>query len=220
MITVVNEADQVDIPAWVVDLESFLRWADSEHFPETGRVCWLGGRVWVDISKEQFTHNQVKGEIASVGRLLAKQAQRGRYFSDGYRLTYPKVDLSTNPDGMFASALALQRGRVQLIQGSQEGYVELRGVPDMVLEVVSPSSVDKDTVELRDTYWRAGIREYWLVDPRGDRISFDILRHTAKGYSATRKQDGWVKSKVFGKSFRLEQHTDEQGYPDYTLHVR
>jgi Uma2 family endonuclease len=37
----------------------------------------------------------------------------------------------------------------------------------MVLEVVSASSVEPDTQTLRELYWAAGIKEYWLVDARG-----------------------------------------------------
>ena len=91
---------------------------------------------------------------------------------------------------------------------------------DMALEVVSDSSVLKDTVTLRDLYAQAGIPEYWLVDVRGERVVFDIFRLTAKGYVATRKQGGWLKSAVFGKSFRLLQQTDNLGKPEYTLAVR
>ena len=36
----------------------------------------------------------------------------------------------------------------------------------------------------------------------------------------TRKQQGWVKSAVFGKSFRLTQGTDSFGDPQYTLEAR
>ena len=90
----------------------------------------------------------------------------------------------------------------------------------MVLEVVSDSSVDKDTVLLRDLYWQAGIAEYWLVDARGERLSFDILRHTSKGYTAVRRQSGWLKSSVFNKSFRLTRRFDKQDNPEYTLALR
>jgi hypothetical protein len=69
-------------------------------------------------------------------------------------------------------------------------------------------------------YHEAGIPEYWLVDARGDRLVFEILRHTARGYVAVRKQQGWQKSGVFGKSFRLTQRTDENGLAEYTLKVR
>jgi Uma2 family endonuclease len=90
----------------------------------------------------------------------------------------------------------------------------------MVLEVVSKTSIQKDTVALRELYAAAGIAEYWLVDPLGDEISFDILRLTSRGYSAARKSDGWVKSAVFGKSFKLVQEEGSGELPAYRLLVR
>ena len=71
------------------------------------------------------------------------------------------------------------------MEGAVKGFKEFEGTPDMVLEVVSATSVRKDTEILRDLYWRAGIQEYWLVDARGDEPLFSILRHTARGYAAT-----------------------------------
>ena len=77
----------------------------------------------------------------------------------------------------------------------------MEGTPEMVLEVISPTSVHKDTIVLQDLYWRAGIKEYWVADPRREGLSFDILKHGPKGFVTSRKQDGWIKSAVFGKSF-------------------
>ena len=48
----------------------------------------------------------------------------------------------------------------------------------------------------------------------------DKLQDTAKGYAAARKQDGWLKSAVFGKSFRLVRGTDATGNPEFTLEVK
>jgi Uma2 family endonuclease len=45
-----------------------------------------------------------------------------------------------------------------------------RWVPDLVVEVVSPDGVDRDYVEKREEYLAAGVREYWIVDPRLRRI--------------------------------------------------
>jgi Uma2 family endonuclease len=219
--TLVVERNSVTIPAWVDDLESFRRWARSEEFPESGRICFLDGEVWVDMSKEQFySHNQVKSEFNITLGSLIKAIRLGRYIPDGMLLTNEDADLTCQPDGAFASTKSLQSGRVRLVQGSDEGFVELEGTPDMVLEVVSTSSVEKDYKRLRDLYWRAGIPEYWLVDVRGERLSFEILRRTAKGYVATRSVGGWLKSSVFGKSFRLTRRMDELGNPEYALAVR
>jgi len=136
---------------------------------------------------------------------------------DGVLLSNVLADIAVKPDGIFVSTESLAAGKVHLVPGAEEGYVELEGTPDMVLEVVSTGSVRKDTVILRQAYWEAGIREYWLVDARRTPATFDILRHTAKGYVAVRKQGGWVKSAVFGKSFRLRQRTNPLGHPEFTL---
>jgi hypothetical protein len=222
MVHVVNDIGQeVVIPDWVVDLESFRRWAAADVFPETGRIWFLNDEVWVDMSQEQvFTHVGVKTEYTAVLAPLARTAMRGRYLTDGVKLTNIQAGISGNPDGVYVSYEALTAKRMVLVEGMEEGYLELEGSPDMVLEVISRSSVRKDRITLRQAYWEAGIREYWLVDARKSPPTFDILRQTAKGYAATRKQDGWIKSAVFQKSFRLTQSTDPLGHPEYTLEVR
>jgi Uma2 family endonuclease len=218
--TFVLDSKSVSVPPWIRDLESFRSWAHSDEFPDSGQICYLNGEVWVDMSKEQFTHNQLKGEFGSVLMPLAKRMRPGRYFPDGYLLTNAAANLSTNPDGMFVSIKSLMTSRARLVEGSEEGFTELQGTPDMVLEMVSPSSVHKDTVVLLELYWKAGIDEYWLVDARGESLRFDILRRSARRYIATRKQAGWVKSRVFGRSFRLMYQADALGHPQYTLEMR
>src|ERR1043166_9090707 len=126
----------VRVPSWVTDFTSFRRWVYADEFPEVGRIRFLQGEVWVDMSKEQFIHNQIKGEYASVLMQFVKRQRNGRYFPDGYLLSNTNAELSTNPDGMFAATETLRTGRAQLIQGTEIGLVELEGTPDMVLEVV------------------------------------------------------------------------------------
>lgn len=220
MVTLVIESDQVSIPEWIKDLASFRRWADSDEFPETGRVCFLDGEVWVDMSNEQiFTHVLVKTKFIAALSSLVDAHHLGLFLADGVLLSNVDAGISVNPDSTFVSRDALL-DRVRVLEGKRKGHVELEGSPDMVLEVVSDSSVHKDTRQLRQDYWIAGIREYWLVDARSDPLVFDILRHTPRGYRTTPKKGGWVKSAVFGKSFRLTQRTNALGHPEYTLEVR
>jgi Uma2 family endonuclease len=219
MSTIVLE-ERIRIPECVVDLQSFRRWACSDEFPDRGRFSHLKGELWVALIPEQlFTHNQVKVEFATVVSGLLKHDRRGRFFGDRTLVTNVDAGLSTESDGTFVSFESVRQGRVQLVEGV-EGFVELEGTPDMVLEVVSASSVEKDTVVLRELYWQAGIPEYWLVDARGQRLRFEILRRRRDGYVETRKQDGWLRSVVFGKSFRLSSQLDELGHPEYTLAIR
>lgn len=220
MSTIVVDTQSVHIPDWVNDQPSFRRWAGSDDFPEAGRICFLDGEVWVDMSKEQFSHNQLKGEFNRVLGSLARRECPGRYFPDGMLLTHVEANLTARPDGMYVSVVTLRSGGARLIEGAEEGFVELEGTPDVVLEVISPGSFQKDTVLLRDLYWQADIPEYWLVDPRGDRLEFQILRRGERGYGAVRKSAGWLKSTVLGQSFRLSRGDDSLGYPEYTLDVK
>ncbi len=208
------------IPDGIRNHASYRRWARSPEFPQTGRFAYLAGKIWVDMSPEELmTHNLVKGEYASVLTRLLKTIRRGKYFHDRTLITNVAAGLSTEPNGTFVSFKTFKSRRVKLVRGV-EGWIEMAGSPDMTLEVVSVSSVKKDTVTLRELYWKAGVREYWLVNALKAELQFDILRHTRSGYVAPRKRADWVESKVFGKSFKLTSKPDELGYPEYTLLVR
>ena len=221
MISVHLYSDSIHIPIWVSDLESFRRWMLSDESPEQTPVFFLAGEVWIDMSKQQlFSHVRLKQRFFEVLGPLARKQRLGDFFPDGLLLTNADADLSGNPDGTLVTSESVRSGRVRLIEGAIEGYVEIEGSPDMVLEVVSDSSVEKDNDVLMDLYWKAGIREYWLVDARGERIEFQILRHTSRGYVAARPSGGWRKSAVFGKSFRLTRQLDDLGHPDFTLDVK
>ncbi|HEY1378135.1 MAG TPA: Uma2 family endonuclease [Gemmataceae bacterium] len=216
-----DEPGQVSIPSWVTNLESFLRWCESDDFPEEGRICFFRDGVWADLSMEQvFSHNQVELEIATVLRRLVKETKTGRYFTDGLRITNWAAEMSGVPDGSYVSFDTLRAGRAKYVEGKAGGYTQVEGVPDLVIEVVSPRSEDKDTEWLQKYYWEAGIPEYWLIDARLPLLKFDIFRHSSRGYTAARRSGGWIKSPVFGKSFRLTEESNGMGYPDYTLEVR
>jgi Uma2 family endonuclease len=217
---VIQWAKDVTVPDWVSDRDSFLRWTADETFPEHGRIDYLAGEIWIDMSEEQiYSHNQVKTEFTYVLTGLAKASRLGRFYQDGLRIDHPEADLAAVPDGVYISRKRLETLRIRKVRGAEGGYVRMEGAPDMVLEVVSDSSVQKDSTRLRELYWAAGVREYWFVDARIE-LTFTIWKHTDKGYVAVRGRGGWLKSDVFGKAFRLTAGTDELGDPEYTLAVR
>jgi Uma2 family endonuclease len=221
LVTIVGEVGELNVPHWVTDIHAFRRWLDSDEVPEDLRIWWLCGKVWADMSREQiFTHLALKGEFHAVLTRLVKEGELGLLLPDGLLLSNFEANVSGNPDATFVSNETLASERIRLIEGCEGGYTEMQGSPDMVLEVLSRSSVTKDTVTLREAYWKAGVREYWLADARRGALKFDVLRHTARGFAATAKKDGWVKPNVFGKAFRLTQSTSKLGHPEYTLQVR
>jgi len=55
------------------------------------------------------------------------------------------------------------------------------GAPDFIAEILSPSTAHKDLGEKRDLYERAGVREYWLLNP--DNGSVLAWRRAEKGFA-------------------------------------
>ena len=51
------------------------------------------------------------------------------------------------------------------------------GAPDMVIEILSPSTVLRDRVLKSRQYLRAGIREYWIVDPDVRMVTVHVLQN-------------------------------------------
>ena len=78
----------------------------------------------------------------------------------------------------------------------------------------------KDTKQLPSAYYRAGIREYWIVDARSDPLRFRVLVRGARRFSSVSPARGWLRSQVFGHAFRLERRRDRVGGWRYTLHVK
>jgi Uma2 family endonuclease len=212
--------DGVSVPGGITDLRGFQSWTRADEFPSEGRISYFAGTIWVDLSMEQaYSHNQVKTAFIIALGPLARALEIGRFFGDGMRLTHATADLATVPDGIFVSFEAFEAGRVKESAAALEGVTEFEGAPDIVLEVVSDSSVEKDLELLPILYHRAHVSEYWRADPR-DGLRFEILRWTADGYISASEPDGWCRSQVFGRAFRLVQSTDRLGRPDYTLEIR
>lgn len=214
---VIDENVQVRIPA-IGSLGAFRRWARSPQFPERGWFSYLDGELRVDLSMEQLVHNLIKLCFSTDLTMLARQQKTGTYLGDRMLLTNLVAGLSTEPDGMFVLNRSVERGRVRLKRGKRS--LEVLGTPDMALEVISPTSVNKDMELLPRLYWLARIREYWRVDARLDAPQLEILRRGRAKYRTVQSNDGWVASAVFGKSFRLLTTNAKARMPGFTLEMK
>jgi len=50
-----------------------------------------------------------------------------------------------------------------------------KGAPDFVIEILSPSTSSRDMYLKFDLYWKAGVKEYWVVEPDVNKVSAHIL---------------------------------------------
>jgi Uma2 family endonuclease len=211
--------ERIQVPGRVTDFDTFRTWSRSAEYPDRGQVFWLGGTLWINDDMEDLpTHNALKTEIARVLATLVKELRLGVLCTDGMRLVHGGTDLSVEPDVLFLSSDAVTGGRVVLARNDKDRILEVEGPADMVLEVVSDSSVRKDN-DLRRLYFEAGIREYWLVDARSEDLRFDILRRSSRGFVTTPRRAGRIRSAVFGRSFQLLPDPEALIQPAFTLDV-
>ena len=211
---------EVTLPV-ITTLEQFVEWWTSDSRPERGRFAFLAGTVWVDLMSEQaYSHNRVKVAFTMALEQLTLDQGGGTYFDDGMDLVNHTVSLATTPDGVYILDTTFGSGRVvEMPNRHQIGIVRFEGTPDMVLEIVSDSSENKDYVRLEALYHLAGVPEFWRVDARAD-LCFEILRREASRYVPTRLPDGWWRSDVFGRDFLLIAGVNSRGRPRFTLQSR
>ena len=51
-----------------------------------------------------------------------------------------------------------------------------KGIPDWIIEIISPSSIKHDRVTKFNQYEKAGVVEYWIVEPEGKILSVFLLQ--------------------------------------------
>jgi Uma2 family endonuclease len=222
MVVTVLFEEHAEIPLNIGSLADFRRWALSDGFPEAGRIDFVAGRIEVDMSPEDlFCHGTLKSEIAGVLHQRIKRDKLGHLFIDSTRVSSPAADLSAEPDIVFISHHTLESGLARLVPkaGGEPGrYVEIEGPPDLIVEIVSDTSVAKDTRRLPAAYFRAGVREFWLADVRGNEPVFVIHHPGPSGFEpAPRDADGFQQSAVLGCRFRLDCTRDQRGHWTFDL---
>ena len=82
----------------------------------------------------------------------------------------------------------LQPDIVVLLDRSKLSGTGCLGVPDMVIEILSPSTSSRDIVTKFNQYLHAGVPEYWIVDPVAETVSAYILvtgRYVCTDYGKT-----------------------------------
>ena len=128
---------------------------DYLRLPEDGRRYEIINGVLHVASAPSYIHQYV---VTKIGRFLdafTEQQQLGVVLTAPFDVRLPGNRGVLQPDILF-----LQTGNVPEVSTTA-----FRGVPDLVVEVLSPSTRRYDSSIKLDAYEQAGVREYWLVDP-------------------------------------------------------
>lgn len=203
----VNLANDTDfafvVPACGMTLQQFVTWSKSKEYPKRGKVMFHRGELVIDMSPENLNeHAALKDALNRVLSSFVFDNDLGMYYPDGATLRNEGANVSNEPDALFASWRSIDSGRVI---APQDDVVAIHGSPDWVCEIVSDASAQKDCKLLRSAYHLAEVSEYWILDARGEEIEFQILSWQPEKYVEARTIDGWHRSEVFDRDFKVSR---------------
>lgn len=139
--------------------EEFLAWVD-----EDSRAEWINGEIEVH-SPASGPHQDIVGLLYTLLRTFLQQARLGRVWMAPMLMRLPEKPSGREPDLLVLLQEHMDRYR--------ETYID--GPADLVIEVVSEESQDRDRSAKFAEYEAAGIPEYWLIDPRRRYADFYCL---------------------------------------------
>jgi Uma2 family endonuclease len=140
-------------------------WNDFIALDDEDKRELIDGEL-IEVEVPTFTHEEVVGELViALGNW--KYTHGGSVLPSGY-----KVRISDRR-GLMPDVQFFRKGNTP-DKDQDQGLV--RGHPDLVVEVISPSSRRYDRVTKLNWYAGHGVPEYWIVDPKEKTLERLVLR--------------------------------------------
>lgn len=149
--------------------EKHYTYADYLTWPDDGRYELIDGEAFLMAPAPLIEHQEVAGEVF---RQLANQldSQPCRPYIAPVDVRLPHKD-----EADAAIDTVVQPDVLVVCDPTKIDRRGVRGAPDWLLEVLSPSTAAHDQIAKRRTYERAGVREYWLVHPVDRTLTVYVL---------------------------------------------
>ena len=159
--------------------EDYLRLEDDKRYEV------INGRL-KEMPAPTPLHQDVMMEIALIMRVFARKEGRGKVLPSPIDVVLGDRYV-LQPDIVFIS-----KDRLGII-----GDKAIMGPPDLVVEIISPATVRRDTVVKKGIYERFGVKEYWIVYPEEKVVEVWVLNDEGKyDLFNVAEGEGRVKSKV------------------------
>ncbi len=114
-----------------------------------------------------------------------EDTERGEVFVSAF-----DVYLDDHANAVQPDVLVILKGN----QGKLNPNGHFHGVPDLIVEVLSPGNSDHDLIKKKELYERFGVKEYWVVDPQTKEVQgFEWL---ANGYKQLFEGTGIIKTSL------------------------
>lgn len=173
--------------------KEFKRWLDERPASDINHYELLRGRI-VMSPPAGWPHGSVEMNVAAPLGTFVRTHGLGQVLGSSAGYDLPSGD-TVEPDISFISTARLAAG-----PPPQFGKF-LRIVPNLVVEILSPSTAQKDRTEKKAIYEENGVEEYWIVDSKRKEVTVYTLAgkrfnrgkvHTARDTLLSRVLDGFT----------------------------
>jgi Uma2 family endonuclease len=128
---------------------------DYLDLPEDGKRYEVIDGELIMAPAPDTGHQDVSGDLFVDLKIFVKKNKRGKVYCAPTAVVLNEHNV-VQPDLLFIS-----NERKHIITEKN-----ISGAPDLIIEIVSPSSGYYDLVEKKEIYGRFGVQEYWIVDPK------------------------------------------------------
>lgn len=147
--------------------EEFARWVDEIPAGDLHHYELLDGFI-VREPPAGWPHGEIEGLIVARLASFVEAEKLGRVFGSSQGFDLPSGD-TVEPDVSFVTHERWRASR------PVRGFLPI--VPDLVFEILSPSTARIDQSQKKRIYQRNGVREYVLVDSRAKTLECFCLEH-------------------------------------------
>ncbi len=158
--------------------EEFLEWADEDTLAE-----WVDGVV-IRTYPATLQHQKIAWFIFSILSTFAEIHFSGTLLNRPFQMKLARS--GREPDVLFIATENLAR--------LKRTYLD--GPADLVVEIISPESEDRDRSSKFYEYQDAGVLEYWLIDPELEQANFYQLDATGHYQQVVPDEAGRYRSRV------------------------
>lgn len=136
---------------------------DYKHTPEDKRYELIDGELILAAAPGR-AHQRTEMKIALRLGSYVEENDLGEVYSAPFDVVLTDTDV-VQPDLLFVS-----KERLNIINDDN-----IRGAPDLVVEILSPSTAGRDRTVKRILYAKHGVKEYWQVDTDAKTIMVLLL---------------------------------------------
>jgi Uma2 family endonuclease len=167
-------------PAPVLTKESSIKfpeqgewtYADFQNLPDDGKRYEIINGVLYVTNTPSYAHQYISAFLFNALFAFVISNKLGIVLSAPFEVIMGGIATPIQPDILFINA----------DNQPQLGDKNFVGVPDLVVEVLSPSTFRKDQRDKLDAYELAGVKEYWIADPKTRSIIVYMLPEGGREY--------------------------------------